>query len=56
MQFCRMGREPHIARVFSMNFNYTILSLKADIRNWMHRKLLIKHRMNNDEAIIQNLL
>ena len=46
-----------------MNFNYTVLGLKADLRNFVRHKLLIKYKLNNDRIIIiiiiiiiQNLL
>ena len=39
-----------------MNFNYTVLGLKADLRNCVRHKILIEYKLNKDKIIIQNLL
>ena len=38
-----------------MNIKCTVLRLKADLRNFVRHKLLIKNTLNKDRIIIQNL-
>jgi hypothetical protein len=56
MQLCILsgwvGGQPHLTGAFSMNFNDTVLGLKANLRNCVRHKLLIKYKLNNDRIII----